>query len=62
MNTLNRAGLMKRKDVWTDLPNNLIEVPPVSLQSFMLKYKNKYREGDREKERGIKESNSKGKV
>lgn len=25
------------RDVWTDLPDNLIEVPPVSLQSFMLK-------------------------
>lgn len=31
------------RDVWSDLPDNLIEVPPVSLQSFMLKYKNKFR-------------------
>lgn len=48
------------RDVWSDLPDNLIEVPPVSLQSFMLKYKNKFR--GRRGETEIKSPTAKTKV
>lgn len=37
---VNRDALMKNK--MYALPDNLIEVPPVALQSFMLKYEDKY--------------------
>lgn len=52
------------RDTWTDLPDNLIEVPPVSLQSLMLemwKREKANTEGGREGEKD-KETNSKGEV
>lgn len=44
------------KAVCTNLPNNLIEVPPVSFQSFMLKCKNK--EGGNKVQQTIKQRNN----